>query len=79
MIEVLGQNLELGEKLKLQFLRERRNFGGAQLVEDDLEHQELNINSPHTRANPGRNFPRDRAGFLGQFHAGNLLISVSSH
>jgi hypothetical protein len=31
--------LELREQLKLQFLRERRDLGSAQFVEDDLEHE----------------------------------------
>ena len=38
LIQILGQYLKLGQQLELQFLRQRRDLGRAQFVEDDLEH-----------------------------------------
>src|SRR5213080_1059279 len=62
LIQILGQYLKLGQQLELQFLWQRRDLSCAQFVEDDLEHGRSNKYSPHTRANPGNDLPRNGAG-----------------
>src|SRR5438552_1021094 len=79
MIQILRQNLELGQQLELQFFRQRRDLGRAQLIEDDLEHRRSNINASDARANPCRDLPCDRARLLGQLRAGNFLVTIASH
>ncbi len=39
LIKIIRQNLELGQKLKLQGLRQGRHFTRAQFVKYDLKHQ----------------------------------------
>jgi hypothetical protein len=41
MIQILGQNLELCQQLKLQPFRQRGYFCRTQFVEDDLEHRSV--------------------------------------
>ncbi len=38
LVEVLGQEIEFAENLQLQHLGQLGDFGGAAVVEDDLEH-----------------------------------------
>jgi len=38
-IKVGGKNLELGEQVELEILREGAHLGGADGIEDDLEHE----------------------------------------
>jgi hypothetical protein len=79
MIEVLRQNLELSQQIKLQFFRQRRYLCRAQFVEDDLEHCQSNVDAPDAAANASCDFPSNRTGSLGQFGAGNFLLPVASH
>ena len=79
MTEVLGQDLELSQQVELQFLGQCRYLRGAQFIENDLEHCRSNVNALYAAANPGDNFPCDRAGAIGQFDAGNLLVPVAPH
>jgi hypothetical protein len=41
-VEILRQKMKLREQLELEILRQRSHFGGADLVEDDLEHDLIN-------------------------------------
>jgi hypothetical protein len=44
-IKVGGKNLELGEQVELEILRESAHLGGADWIEDDLEHgNEITVN-----------------------------------
>src|SRR6266496_288792 len=79
LIQILRQNLELRQQLKLQLLRERGDLGGAQFIKNNLEHWRSNINPPHPRANAGNNFPWNGAGFLSEFRAGDFLTPIAPH
>ena len=79
MVQIFGQNLELCEQLKLQFLWQRRYLARTQLVEDDLEHGLLKVNASDAAANSGSDFPSNRPGALSQLRARNFLISIASH
>ena len=38
LVQIGRENLKLRQQIELQSLRQSRHFGGAQLIEDDLEH-----------------------------------------